>query len=86
MENLKISSRQIAVACELMKFGFEYHNFTEDSFIMQKKFKGEIVTAFIKYDGKINGTDLERFLALSHANKEPIEPVSIVPSSLNDEN
>ena len=81
MENLKISSRQIAVACELMKFGFEYYNFTKESFVMQKRFKGEVVTAFIKYDGKINGTDLERFLALSHANKEPVEPISIVPSN-----
>ena len=85
-KQLKISDRQIAIACELMKFGFEYHNFTEESFVMQKKFKNEVVTAFIKYDGKINGTDLDRFLALSHANKEPVEPVSIVPSGLNDEN
>ena len=51
-KQLKISDRQIAVACELMKFGFEYHNFTEESFVMQKKFKNNVVTAFIKFDGK----------------------------------
>ena len=86
MEKLNLTNKQIAVGCELMKFGFEYDNFTDKSFVMKKKFKGSVVTAFIKKDGKVNGTDLERFLALSHADKEPIEPISIVPSSLNDEN
>tara|TARA_Y100001963_G_scaffold141037_1_gene208764 strand:+ start:221 stop:502 length:282 start_codon:yes stop_codon:yes gene_type:complete len=80
MEKLDLTNKQIAVGCELMKFGFEYDNFTEKSFVMRKKFKGCSVTAFIKKDGKVNGTDLERFLALSHANKEPVEPISIVPS------
>ena len=86
MENLNLTNKQIAVGCELMKFGFEYYNFTEKSFVMQKRFKGCVVTAFIKKDGKINGTELERFLALSHANKEPVEPISIVHSDMNNEN